>query len=155
MTLPEIKELIELLKESGVAELEVQRGENRVRISRGATAAEVAAHFSAAGAAPAPVAAPAEASAAASAPAAPAADETLVAVKSPIVGTFYESPTPGSSAFVKVGDQVTKGQVLCIIESMKLMNEIECEIAGTIVSKLVENGKAVEYGEALFTIRPR
>jgi len=76
-------------------------------------------------------------------------------VKSPIVGTFYESPKPGDAAFVKVGDFVEPGQVLCIIESMKLMNEIESEVAGTIVAKLMENGRAVEYGEALFAIRPR
>ena len=76
-------------------------------------------------------------------------------VKSPIVGTYYESPKPGDPSFVKVGDTVEPGQVLCIIESMKLMNEIESESAGTIVAKLMENGRAVEYGEALFAIRPR
>jgi acetyl-CoA carboxylase biotin carboxyl carrier protein len=75
--------------------------------------------------------------------------------KSPIVGTFYDAPKPGDPVFVKVGDQVEVGQVLCIIESMKLMNEIEAEIAGTITAKLVENGRPVEYGEALFSIRPR
>jgi acetyl-CoA carboxylase biotin carboxyl carrier protein len=77
-----------------------------------------------------------------------------VYVKSPIVGTFYESPSPGSAAFVKVGDRVSAGQVLCIIESMKLMNEIESEVSGTIISRLVENGKPVEYGESLFAIQP-
>jgi acetyl-CoA carboxylase biotin carboxyl carrier protein len=76
-------------------------------------------------------------------------------VKSPIVGTYYDAPSPGAAPFVKVGDQVEPGKVLCIIESMKLMNEIEAETAGTIIAKLVENGKAVEYGESLFTIRPR
>ena len=81
-------------------------------------------------------------------------DPSLVAVKSPIVGTFYESPSPASPAFVKIGDKVQVGQVLCIIESMKLMNEIEAETAGTIVSKLVANAQPVEYGEALFTLRP-
>ena len=85
--------------------------------------------------------------------AAPAGNEVIV--KSPIVGTYYESPKPGDPSFVKVGDTVEPGQVLCIIESMKLMNEIESEIAGTIVAKLMENGRAVEYGEALFAIRPR
>ncbi|MCL6546380.1 MAG: acetyl-CoA carboxylase biotin carboxyl carrier protein, partial [Bryobacteraceae bacterium] len=81
-------------------------------------------------------------------------DPNLVAVKSPIVGTFYEAPSPGAPPFVQVGDRVQVGQVLCIIESMKLMNEIEAEVAGTIVSKLVANAQPVEYGETLFTIRP-
>jgi len=85
--------------------------------------------------------------------AAPAGNEVIV--KSPIVGTYYDSPKPGDPPFVKVGDTVEPGQVLCIIESMKLMNEIESEIAGTVVAKLMENGRAVEYGEALFAIRPR
>ena len=76
-------------------------------------------------------------------------------MKSPIVGTYYDSPAPGAPPFVRVGDQVEPGTVLCIIESMKLMNEIESEVAGTIVAKLCENGRPVEYGEALFAIRPR
>jgi acetyl-CoA carboxylase biotin carboxyl carrier protein len=76
-------------------------------------------------------------------------------VKSPIVGTFYDAPSPGSAAFVNTGDRVQPGKVLCIIESMKLMNEIEAEVAGIITAKLVENGRPVEYGEALFSIRPR
>jgi acetyl-CoA carboxylase biotin carboxyl carrier protein len=83
----------------------------------------------------------------------PGPNELLV--KSPIVGTYYDAPKPGDPPFVRVGDSVEPGQVLCIIESMKLMNEIESEVAGTIVSKLMENGRAVEYGEALFAIRPR
>jgi len=87
--------------------------------------------------------------------ASPAQAGNEVIVKSPIVGTYYDSPKPGDPPFVKVGDTVEPGQVLCIIESMKLMNEIESEIAGTIVAKLMENGRAVEYGEALFAIRPR
>ncbi len=76
-------------------------------------------------------------------------------MKSPIVGTYYDAPAPGASAFVRVGDAVEPGQVLCIIESMKLMNEIESEVAGVVAAKLVENGRPVEYGEALFAIRPR
>ena len=76
-------------------------------------------------------------------------------VRSPIVGTYYEAPSPGAAPFVRVGDSVEPGQVLCVIESMKLMNEIEAEVAGTIAAKLVENGRPVEYGEALFAIRPR
>ncbi len=83
----------------------------------------------------------------------PAADPNLVLVKSPIVGTFYESPSPGSPVFVKPGERVQPGKVLCIIESMKLMNEIEAEVSGVLESKLVMNGQPVEYGEALFAIR--
>jgi acetyl-CoA carboxylase biotin carboxyl carrier protein len=144
MSNDEIKELIQLVVESGIAELEVQRGEDRVRIRR---TLEPAATAQALG----PVVETTQ-SAAALAPA-PATNEHIV--KSPIVGTYYESPKPGDPAFVKVGDAVEPGQVLCIIESMKLMNEIESEIAGTVVAKLMENGRPVEYGEALFALRPR
>jgi acetyl-CoA carboxylase biotin carboxyl carrier protein len=85
----------------------------------------------------------------------PAADASQILVKSPIVGTYYDAPAPGAATFIKVGDPVEPGQVLCIIESMKLMNEIEAEVAGVVAAKLVENGRPVEYGEALFSIRPR
>ena len=148
MSNDEIRELIQLVVESGIAELEVQRGEDRVRIRRTVEGTPVIA------AAPAaervtqgPGSLP---EAAAGAP-----GEGEVVVKSPIVGTYYEAPKPSDPPFVKVGDFVEPGQVLCIIESMKLMNEIESEVAGTVVAKLVENGRPVEYGEALFTIRPR
>ena len=169
MTIEEIKEILAIFNESGVAELEVQRGDNRVRIRRsfGLTQDVMVPAFPHQVLA-APPAAPAAAAphhihldpptAAASAPMAagrPVVDENCEMVKSPIVGTFYECPSPGSAAFVKVGDHVEVGAVLCIIESMKLMNEIESEIAGTIVARLVENGRPVEYGEALFAIRPR
>ncbi len=154
MTIDEIKEIIQLLNESGMAEIEVQRGENRVWIKRPGQDVHVAAPV-------APIAAPlayapVPASVAPPPPQVPAAkpEETLPVVKAPIVGTFYESPSPGASAFVKPGDSVQAGQVLCIIESMKLMNEIEAEVPGVIVAKLVPNGKPVEYGEALFTYRP-
>ncbi|MBL8178900.1 MAG: acetyl-CoA carboxylase biotin carboxyl carrier protein [Bryobacterales bacterium] len=151
MTLDEIKEIIQLLNESGMAEIEVQRGENRVWIKRPGQEVQVAA-------APMPAAAPVAYAPVAGpvVPQLPAAkpEETLPVVKAPIVGTFYESPSPGASAFVKPGDTVQAGQVLCIIESMKLMNEIEAEASGVIVAKLVPNGKPVEYGEALFTYRP-
>jgi acetyl-CoA carboxylase biotin carboxyl carrier protein len=144
MSNDEIKELIQLVVESGIAELEVQRGEDRVRIRRTvesvATASAPSAVIETAQSAPA---------------AAPALATNEHIVKSPIVGTYYESPKPGDPAFVKVGDSVEPGQVLCIIESMKLMNEIESEVAGTVVAKLMENGRPVEYGEALFAIRPR
>ncbi|MGC8795008.1 MAG: acetyl-CoA carboxylase biotin carboxyl carrier protein [Bryobacteraceae bacterium] len=170
MTIEEIRELIKVVAETGISELEVQRGENRVRIRR---TPEVNAHnivlpAQPVVAAPAPVPAPAvptqAASSAAPAPAAPApapaepaepaADSSLVYVKSPIVGTFYEAPAPGAPPFVQVGDTVRPGQVLCIIESMKLMNEIEAEVAGVIVSRMVQNAQPVEYGETLFAIRP-
>ncbi len=151
MTTEEIRELINIVNESGIAELEVQRGDNRVRIRR--TQRSFSAHPAHSEAsAPAP---PVSTSATAPPPAAPAAakdDETLV--KSPIVGTFYESSSPDAAPFVRVGETVQPGKVLCIIESMKLMNEIEAEVAGVITSKLVSNGQPVEYGEALFGIRP-
>lgn len=147
MTLEEIRELIKLVTETGVAELEVQRGDSRVRIRLGFPAE--------AQQAPAPVyhthSAPAPA---ASTPgAAPEIDPAVHLVKSPIVGTFYESSSPGSAPFVRVGEKVAPGKVLCIIESMKLMNEIEAEVAGIVESRLVPNGQPVEYGEALFAIR--
>lgn len=148
MTNDEIKELIQLVVESGIAELEVQRGEDRVRVRRTPESRpEYVMH-----APPAPSTPATTFEAPAAAPA-PHANEHIV--KSPIVGTFYESPKVGDPPFVKVGDPVEPGQVLCIIESMKLMNEIESEVAGTVVAKLMENGRPVEYGEALFAIRPR
>ena len=152
MSNDEIRELIQLVVESGIAELEVQRGEDRVRIRRIVEPPAVPA--AAAPAIPETVI-QAPAAALAQNPSAPATGLNEVIVKSPIVGTFYESPKPGDPPFVKVGDVVEPGQVLCIIESMKLMNEIESEVAGTIVAKLMESGRPVEYGEALFAIRPR
>ncbi len=154
MTVDEIRELIQLATETGVAELEVQRGDNRVRIRRAAFATQEIVlpppSYAAAG--------PAQAAHAPAEPAEPkdrerAADANLTLVKSPIVGTFYESPSPGTPPFVRLGEKVQPGKVLCIIESMKLMNEIECEISGILESKLVMNGQPVEYGEALFAIR--
>ena len=159
MTVDEIRELIALASDSGIAELEVQRGDNRVRIRRAAFAAQeiVLAPPSYAAAGPVHTAAPAAAPAPAVAPApsapAPGADPNLTLVKSPIVGTFYECPAPGAPPFVRLGEKVQPGKVLCIIESMKLMNEIECEITGVVESRLVMNGQPVEYGEALFAIR--
>ena len=154
MTTAEIKELIQLANESGVAELEVQRGEDRVRIRRAPFLAEMASSGNTvAGAMPSHVAPAPQLMVTPRLPEAPE-EASLFVIKSPIVGTFYDAPSPGSSAFVKVGDTISPGQVLCIIESMKLMNEIEAETGGVIVSKLVESGRAVEYGESLFTIRP-
>ena len=150
MTIEEIRELINIVNESGVAELEVQRGDNRVRIRR--TQRESRVGFTAVDShAPAPAVAPPAAPIAAKPPE-PSEDELLV--KSPIVGTFYEASSPSNPPFVRVGETVQPGAVLCIIESMKLMNEIEAEIAGVVTSKLVTNGQPVEYGEALFGIRP-
>ncbi|MBZ5591378.1 MAG: acetyl-CoA carboxylase biotin carboxyl carrier protein [Acidobacteriia bacterium] len=149
MTIEEIRELIQLVSDTGVAELEVQRGENRVRIRRAFS--EEAHDISVPNQQPAtkPASGPLGK---------PKASEIsgreLVMVKSPIVGTFYESASPGSQPFVRVGETVQPGKVLCIIESMKLMNEIEAEIAGVVESKLVPNAQPVEYGEALFAIRP-
>lgn len=152
MTNQEIKELLQIFKESDVAEMEVQRGENRLRLRRAVAAQEYVVPATA----PQPVAAqaanhPVPALAARSA----SADANQILVKSPIVGTYYDAPAPGAATFIKVGDSVEPGQVLCIIESMKLMNEIEAEVAGVVAAKLVENGRPVEYGEALFSIRPR
>jgi len=159
MKIEEIRELIKVVTETGVAELEVQRGDDRVRIVRSAPAPPPAYQHVVVPAvtAPAPpetAAPPSPSASTASEPVTPELDPNLVAVKSPIVGTFYEAPSPGAPPFVQVGDRVQVGQVLCIIESMKLMNEIEAEVAGTIVSKLVANAQPVEYGETLFTIRP-
>jgi acetyl-CoA carboxylase biotin carboxyl carrier protein len=153
MTNQEIKELLQIFDESGVAEMEVQRGENRLRLRRAPMVHEMTAHSAPPVAhthAAAPVPAPAAAAPKGSGP-----DPSHTLIKSPIVGTYYDAPSPEAGPFVKVGDTVEPGQVLCIIESMKLMNEIEAEIAGTLVHKLVENGRPVEYGEALFAIRPR
>jgi len=162
MTVDEIRELIALATETGIAELEVQRGDNRVRIRRGSFNApqqEIVVAAPSYAAAPAP---PASATAPPSAPPALEAskekgekphDPNLVLVKSPIVGTFYEAPSPEAPPFVRVGERVQPGKVLCIIESMKLMNEIEAETSGIIESKLVMNGQPVEYGEALFAVR--
>jgi acetyl-CoA carboxylase biotin carboxyl carrier protein len=165
MTVEEIKELIQVVNESGIAELEVQRGENRVRIRRATAPASqefvlphgsVMAPLTHVASQPHPTTVMAQAHPAQLPSQHPAAisEAERVYVKSPIVGTFYEASSPGAPAFVKVGDPVTPGQVLCIIESMKLMNEIECEVTGTVVAKLVENGRPVEYGESLFAVQP-
>lgn len=142
-----------MVSDTGVAELEVQRGENRVRIR----AFRKESHLQPAQPAAAPEqTATGGASGKAAEPSTPAAPEKsgVKLVTSPIVGTFYESSSPSSPPFVRVGETVQPGKVLCIIESMKLMNEIEAEFAGVIESKLVPNGQPVEYGEALFAIRP-
>ena len=167
--LNELKELIEFLKENNIGEFDLERGELKIRIKfaqeSGADLGELARVLSSqaakSGATPsAPVPGLVPSAHAASpgveaAAAMPDEEASLHIVKSPIVGTFYESPSPGSPAFVKIGDQVEIGQVLCIVEAMKLMNEIESDAAGEIVKRLVQNGQPVEYGQALFAVRPR
>ena len=159
MKIDEIRELIQLVHETGISELEVQRGENRVRIRSGvnATAQEILLAAGQGGSAAHNYGAAAAPTAAAAAQSLPKEkeDDDVILVKSPIVGTYYDSPSPTAAPFVKVGDSVEPKHVLCIIESMKLMNEIEADVAGMVVAKLVENGRPVEYGEALFRIRPR
>ena len=157
MTLKEIKELIDTLTEKDVAEFEMERGNERIRIRRHSPAGPPQIAFapvSPALSAP-PVAAPPPPQVLA--PAAPPAqiEEELHMIKSPIVGTYYDAPSPGAPSFVQVGDAVEAGQVLCIIEAMKLMNEIESDVAGVIEKRFVSNQQPVEYGEALFGIRPR
>lgn len=160
MKIEEIKELIRLVIETGIGELEVQRGEDRVRIRVGTGPSDHQVVLPAvlpvnASTSQPFLNAPAQPSSPAPEPASKTEqEERVLTVKSPIVGTYYDAPSPGAVPFVKVGDVVHPKQVLCIIESMKLMNEIESEYAGTIVAKLVENGRPVEYGEALFSIRP-
>ena len=150
MDLRKLKKLIDLVEESGIAEIEVTEGEEKVRITR-TIAAAAPVYAAPAPAAAAPVAAPAAPAAAAPA-AAPAARDLSNAQKSPMVGTFYRAPGPNAAAFVEVGQQVKAGDTLCIIEAMKLMNEIEAEKSGVIKEILVENGTPVEYGEPLFII---
>ncbi|SRR6266853_700262 len=162
MNQKELKELIDFLIEKDISEFELERGDVKVRIKRGAdSSAPLVVHAApAAVSTQAPIShVPAYPTSAPvvhpSAAATPAAEEELHQVKSPIVGTFYESPAPGSLPFVKPGDQVAAGQVVCIIEAMKLMNEIESDVSGEVVKVLVNNGQPVEYGQALFAIRPR
>jgi acetyl-CoA carboxylase biotin carboxyl carrier protein len=161
----DIKELIRVVNEMGIAELELQHGEKRIRITRASSlsAPEVrvptvvpVAVGPAVPAASIPALPMAQPEPPALTPVAKTAKESEndIVVKSPIVGTYYDAPSPSAPPFVKVGDRVEPKQVLCIIESMKLMNEIEAEVTGTIIAKFIENGRPVEYAESLFTIRP-
>lgn len=158
MNQKELKELIEFLIEKDIAEFELERGDVKVRIKRAAEA-PAAPPMAFVHHAPAPPAPPEYQGSPAAAPVPPAAqpvlDEGVHLVKSPIVGTFYDAPSPGSPPFIKIGDTVEAGQVLCIIEAMKLMNEIESDVAGEIVKKLVSNAQPVEYGQPLFAIRQK
>jgi len=156
MNQKELKELIDFLIEKDISEFELERGDVKVRIKRGTNAhAPVVSHSAPAVSYPAAAAHSVPPVVSVPVPAEPSAapDEGLHMVKSPIVGTFYESPAPGSVPFVNAGDRVAEGQVLCIIEAMKLMNEIESDAAGEIVRRLVSNGQPVEYGQPLFAIR--
>jgi acetyl-CoA carboxylase biotin carboxyl carrier protein len=160
--LEELRELVEFLKANGIAEFDMEQDDLKVRIKfAGEPGAAPVGGFDMAQLsrlmASAPAAAPAAASAGKSAAAELASEleEKLHEVKSPIVGTFYESPSPGAPPFVKIGDQVEVGQVLCIVEAMKLMNEIEADVAGEVVKRIASSGQPVEYGQALFAIRVR
>jgi acetyl-CoA carboxylase biotin carboxyl carrier protein len=164
MNQKELKELIEFLIEKDIAEFELERGDVKVKIKRAGEHTIVHSHpdprYYSVPPVPATPVEVATAPAAAASPAAsvaaqPAAEEGLNTVKSPIVGTFYEAPSPGAPPFVAVGDTVEVGQVLCIVEAMKLLNEIESDVAGEIVKKLASNGQPIEYGQELFVIRPR
>lgn len=153
MDLRKLKTLIDLVSESGISELEVTEGEGKVRIVKNAPPVYVqpSASYAPQYAAPAPVAGPAAEAPAAPATPAPVAQQGHV-VTSPMVGTFYRAPSPGAEAFVQVGDTVKEGQTICIIEAMKLLNEIESDKSGVVKEILVENGQAVEYGQPLFVV---
>lgn len=164
MNQKELKELVEFLIEKDITEFELERGDVKVRIKRGPPAAAQSEriiavstpHVAAVPVSGQTIAGVSPAAQPATAVEAPkAAPEELHVVKSPIVGTYYESPSPGSPPFVKPGDNVEIGQVLCIVEAMKLMNEIEADVAGEIVKVLLKNGQPIEYNQELFAIRPK
>ena len=158
MNQKELKELIEFLIEKDIAEFELERGDVKVKIKRAGEHTVVYSHGEmprpAAGAVPEPRQTPG-AVAPPPMPSVPEPEEDLHIVKSPIVGTLYEAPSPGAPPFVKVGDMVEVGQVLCIVEAMKLLNEIESDVAGEIVKKMGSNGQPIEYGQELFAIRAK
>ncbi len=157
MDIRKVKKLIELLQESGIAEIEIKEGEESVRISRmppGGAAPPAQAFFMPSAAAAMPMAMPGSDPAAAARPmlATPPASPNAHNVTAPMVGTYYAAPSPGAKAFVSVGDEIKVGQVLCIIEAMKMMNQIESERTGRVASILVSNGDPVEYGQPLFVL---
>jgi acetyl-CoA carboxylase biotin carboxyl carrier protein len=151
MDIRKVKKLIELLDESGIAEIEITEGEESVRISRYSQHPPAAVQ---AAPVPAPLAAPLAMPAAAT-PVAAEPEEEGYAVTAPMVGTFYTSPSPDSASFIQVGDRVSQGDTLCIIEAMKMMNQIEADVSGTIKSIRVQNGEPVEYGQILIVIDQR
>lgn len=148
-----IRRLVELMKDHDLSEMELRQGDTRIQIRRGAAPLEIRQVPAMAAAPAAPVAAPAAAAPAAKAPA--AEEEKLVVIKSPMVGTFYSAPDPESPAYVKVGDHVGPDTTVCIVEAMKVFNEIPAEVSGKIVAVLVENGAPVEFGQAMFKVDPR
>jgi acetyl-CoA carboxylase biotin carboxyl carrier protein len=154
MDLRKLKKLIDLVEESGISELEITEGEEKVKIVKGGAgtplATQVAATHSVSTAAEIPTAPKASSGAAAATPAEPQQEGHVL--KSPMVGTFYRSPSPDAKAFVELGQSVKEGQTICIIEAMKLMNEIEADASGVVKAILVENGQPVEYGQPLFVI---
>jgi acetyl-CoA carboxylase biotin carboxyl carrier protein len=155
MDIRKVKKLIELLEESGIAEIEISEGEESVRISRyptGGASAPVMHYAQAPLAAPMAAAAPIQSAATAAAPSAPVVSKNDHTVTAPMVGTFYASAAPGSKAFVDIGSEVNVGDTLCIIEAMKMMNQIESDKAGRVTAVLVKNGDPVEFGQPLFII---
>ena len=161
MNQKELKELIDFLIEKDITEFELERGDVKVRIKRGTpeaaspSPAERIITVQTPSPLPQPQAPPTAPAPATPAPAAAPVQEDLHMVRSPIVGTYYESPSPGSPPFVKPGDMVEVGQIICIVEAMKLMNEIEADASGEVVKMLVANGQPIEYGQELFAIRPK
>jgi len=160
--LKDLRELVEFLKDNKIAEFDLERGDLKVRIKFTGPPVPAAIDYTQLATlipqqtiAPAPLVAAAAAPVSTPAAEAQAPAENIHEVKSPIVGTFYESSAPGAAAFVKVGDQVEVGQVLCIVEAMKLMNEIESDVAGEVIRRIVNNGQPVEYGQPLFAVKPR
>ena len=152
MDLRKLKKLIDLVQESGIAELEITEGEEKVRIARGGAVSVTPLAGSAAAVATVPAAAPGSAVPASPAPAAAEAAQEGHVVKSPMVGTFYRAPSPDAKPFVDVGSTVKAGETICVLEAMKLMNEIEADASGTVKAILVENGQPVEYGQPLFIL---
>ncbi len=155
MDIRKVKKLIELLDESGIAEIEITEGEESVRISRYAQGAPAAAPAPVAIAAPAPAAAPAASAPTPAAPAPAEEKEDGFEVSAPMVGTFYAASSPGAAPFVQVGDKVNEGDTLCIIEAMKMMNQIEADVSGVIKSIRCQNGEPVEFGQVLYVIDQR
>jgi acetyl-CoA carboxylase biotin carboxyl carrier protein len=151
MDIRKVKKLIELLDESGIAEIEITEGEESVRISRYAPGAAVAATPAPA----APVAAPAAAPSPAAAPAPEVVEDDGFEVTAPMVGTFYAASSPGAAPYIQVGDRVNEGDTLCIIEAMKMMNQIEADVSGVVKSIRIQNGEPVEFGQVLFVIDQR